>query len=348
MKKTSLVLLLAFMLTGLVLAQEAEDQFDNPLPETAVEAPVFVGSEPSAGAFTVEAPRIGLRAGTESPWATLDFGWDFSLPLLQGDFPLVGDNNLVLTPGIEVSPLSLGLTAAARWTPLAFADLSFDATLASGWSVGDFHGIGLNRDSHEGGTSTAFYDGSPFGGVIWDVAIALALYGDMGMLKPVWDGLPNGVAPIFIRSSHRFAFSGYSDAANRGEAWFRSGDDGENRDGFSYGGDLWLGYRLPVLLNSVALRACGYIFLNAPAGWDRRSMGDDLMRWGFSFVLGFSLLENLDLSLETRFLETRREFRHSDDPGWGNVHFVNRTLKDAGSQRPAFGNVELTATYRFW
>jgi len=299
--------------------------------------PLFAQTGFAQSASVEHSPRLVLETSSQ-PWATLAFNWDFGFPL-QGETPLTYGNNVTVSPGLLLSPSSLNLTVDATWTPVSFAELSAGGRIGSGWNPGSVYGIGLNRASDTDGA--AFHDGDAFDGALWEIGAGLTL-----LLEPHMLGLelPHGLDRLFLQSFHGISHAGYSRAGSD-EAWFYANDDGENRNGVSYRGNLLIGYRQLAFLNMVGLMAQGDLFLNGPSHWHRSCMGDDLVRWTFSLLANFNAHERIDITLGLD-LETRRQFRLSDEPGWDDLHFSHRTLSTR-APRIGFGRVYAIVTYQF-
>ena len=311
-------------------------------------AQVLLAEEPQAGnANGVTTDTGGMESSpgvflqvTSSPAAKFGFNWRFTIPFLQGNNPLTQGNNITITPGVEFTPIDIHLTANAVWTPIAFIEVVAGGRIGSGWSInlfgGDIHGIGFNlpEDPDAYGFVGARHDGDNFGGVQWQARMGAALQGDLAAFFPgEWNHL-------IFRSFHEISYAAYSRAGNH-DAWFFENDDGENRNGFSYRGNLLIGYRMPLFLNMVALQAEADLFLTEMPGGSR--WGDTRPRWTFSGVLNFSVTESFEVALITQ-LRTRRNFVESD---WEDRHFTNRTLDTSNPQRLEFYRVVAALTYRF-
>ena len=291
-----------------------------------------VGIESSPGFF------IQL---VSSPGVKLGFNWHFTIPFLRGDGPLTQGNNIRVTPGVELTPIDVHLTADAVWTPIAFLELVAGAGIGSGWSVNlfdnDIHGIGLNLADGDG---MSMHDGSAFDGVLFRSRVGAALQGDLAAFFPgEWNHL-------VFRSFHEIGYFAYSRAGD-GQAWFFENDAGENRNGFGYRGNLLIGYQMPIFLDMVALMAEAELFLTRMPGGNR--WGDDRLRWTFSCVLGFALTERMGAALVTQFRTQRRYISNPDFPGQAqrDLHFTNRILDTDNPRRLEFYRVVLALTYRF-
>ncbi|MCL2194093.1 MAG: hypothetical protein FWB78_11965 [Treponema sp.] len=284
-------------------------------------------------------PGIFLQA-TSSPAAKLGFNWHFTIPFLQGDSPLTQGNNIRITPGMEITPIDIHLTANAVWTPIAFVELVAGGRIGSGWNInlfgGDIYGIGLNLaeepDAH--GVVGARHCGNAFDGLFWQGRMGAALQGDLAAFFPgEWNH-------VIFRSFHEISYAAYS-RAGRNQTWFFENDDGENRNGFSYRGNLLIGYRMPLFLNMVAFQAEADLFLTRlPSG---NQWGDDRLRWTFSGLLNFAITESFEIALITQ-LRTRRNYENLN---WEDLHFTARTLDTSSPLRLEFYRVVAAFTYRF-
>ena len=284
-------------------------------------------------------PGVFLQA-TSSPAAKFGFNWRFAIPFLQGDSPLTQGNNITLSPGLEITPIDIHLTASAVWTPIAFVELVAGGRIGSGWSIelfgGDIHGIGFNLPEEPDAEGLVRYRhcGSAFDGLLWQARMGAALQGDLAAFFPgEWNHL-------IFRSFHEVSYAAYSRAGN-GQAWYFENDDGENRNGFSYRGNLLIGYRMPLFLNMVALQAEADMFLTRLPGGSR--WGDGRLRWTFSCVLSFAISEGFEIALITQ-LRTRRNFLESN---YLDMHFTERNLDSSNPRRLEFYRVVAAFSYRF-
>ncbi|MCL2190887.1 MAG: hypothetical protein FWB79_02740 [Treponema sp.] len=315
MKKMALFLLLPMLLAQALVAQEEEAD---------------LGIESSPGVF--------LQV-TSSPAAKIGFNWRFRIPFLQGDGPLTRGNNITVTPGLEISPVDVHLTASAVWTPIAFVEIVAGGRIGSGWNINlfgdDIHGMGLNLAEEDAdGYMRARHDGGALDGLLWQARAGAAIQGDLAAFFPgEWNH-------VIFRSFHEISHAAYSRATG-GEFWFFENDAGENRNAFSYRGNLLIGYQMPIFLSMVALIAEAERFLQGPP--DREQWGDHRLRWTFSGVLNFSVTERFEIALITQF-RTRRNFL---EPGWEYMHVTGRTLDTANPLCLEFHRVVVAFTHRF-
>jgi len=308
------------------------------LAAAAATPPVLAAAdaEADAGGTIESSPGLFLQL-TYPLGAKLGFTWRFAFPFMTGDSPLTRGNNIAVTPGFEMTPVSFNFTANAVWTPIAFAEVVAGGRVGSGWGMplgdGYIRGIGLNLVNEADGTPV--HDYSPLDGALWELRAGAALQGDLSAFVPgEWN-------QVIFRTFHGVAFEGYSRASD-GQAWFFENEEGESRNGLLYRGNILLGYRMPLPLNMVALLAEAETFLSVMDGGE--AWGDHLTRWTFSGILSFGITERLGATVLTQFW-TRRNFVETD---WEDLHFTRRTLADSGPQRRLdFRRVVLMVTYSF-
>jgi hypothetical protein len=274
------------------------------------------------GAETETGSRRELSIVASSlPEAALGFTQHFTLPFLRGDHFLTADNNIRAALGLELSPVSLYGLADLVWTPAAFFELSAGTKLGSGWNIELFgepvYGIGINRP-RAGRTVpvAAEIDGAPFDGLHWNLHGGGALQFDLAALYPGdWHHL-------VFRSYHEFSYRAYSRAA-AGDSWILGNDDGENRNGPVYRGSLFLGYRMPIRLNTLGLMAeLGKKLDGPPGGGD---WGEDLAHWTFSGVFGVTLSDRIGAGILVQ-CQTRRNDRDGIRKDERRYFYQSRTL----------------------
>jgi hypothetical protein len=283
-------------------------------------------------AFT-SSGEITLQVST-APEAKLSFTERYVFPVLQGESPLTQDNNVGVALSAEISPISLNGIAELTWTPIAFLQLAAGGKIGSGWNINlfgsDVYGIGLNRSDPVG---SGVNDGGAFDGLLWKAQAGGAIQFDVAALYPGdWHH-------VVARSYHEINYKGYT-RAKAYESWFFENDNGENINGFNYYGNLLIGYQMPIFFNMAAFLAETDLYLYDTA--DRQKWGDDLVRWTFSGVLGFTLAKQLDLTLIAQF-RTRRNFLEDN---WQNLYYRNRNLDNSSPLGLEFYRVAAALTYR--
>jgi hypothetical protein len=261
-------------------------------------------------------PELWLQASTR-PALKLGFTEHFYIPFLQGEGSLTKDNNIGLALTGEISPVSLNGIVEAVWTPIAFFQLTAGGRIGSGWIFELFgspaYGIGINKADADGKVE---HSGSAFDGLLWKAQAGAVLQADLAAV------IPGDWNHVVARTYHEINYRGYT-AASKGESWSYEDDNGfqgENCNGFNYYGNFLLGYQMPIFLNMAAILAEADLYLyDTP---DRSKWGDDLIRWTFGLMLGFTITKKIDLAVLTQFW-TRRNYL---EPDWQDLYYRKRTL----------------------
>lgn len=283
---------------------------------------------------TVESSRELVLQISSLPEAKLGFTQHFTFPFLQGESFLTKDNNIKLALTAEVSPVSFNGIAEIILTPVAFLEFQVGGRIGSGWNIKllgkEVYGIGLSRAD---GAGYKEHSGSAFDGMLWMAKAGGAFQFDLAALFPGdWNH-------VVFRTYHEINYTGYTRAKTH-ESWYFESGHGEWINGFNYFGSYILGYQMPIFLNMAAFMAESDLFINNMP--NRRSWGDDLIRWKFSLALNFEVPKLFDIMLITQF-RTMRNFYESN---WNDLYYRNRTLKTSDPLRLEFFRVALVVTYR--
>ncbi|GHV64274.1 hypothetical protein AGMMS49587_16330 [Spirochaetia bacterium] len=251
--------------------------------------------------------------------AALTQSWTF--PFLQGEGALTGANNVRVGTSFEVTPVSIFGVGEVTWTPIAFLQLIAGGRIGSGWNIdmfgGKSKGIGIN---HPNGDGTTAVIGSAFDGVIWNIRAAGLFQFDFAAIRPGdWHH-------IVFQTQHRIHYDAYS-AASKTDSWYTANDDGENRNGFAYYGSFFVGYQMPIFLDTVGLLTEVDKYLYGAAGG--KDWGDGLGRWTFSVLSNFTVNKWFSAALITQF-RTRRNFT---DATKDLAFYQDRRIGDSGPKR---------------
>jgi hypothetical protein len=274
---------------------------------------------------------------TSMPETKLAFTQIFTLPCLQGDNPLIKDNNIKFGLDASLTPISMNLLGNIVLTPVAFIELSAGGMLGSGWIINLFgselRGIGLNRPDVNGHTSV---DGSDFDGFYGKGHAGGAVQFDLAALIPgEWNH-------VVFRSYHEIGYKMYS-RAEKGEPWFYEGDFGENQNGWNYYGTYLAGYRMPIVLDTVAVLAEIEKYLYNTPGGDQ--WGDSLGRWTLSLMLNFAFSKKFNCALAAQF-RTLRNYTNYTYGDKNNVFYQNRILDSDNPRSFSFYRAILILNYR--
>ncbi|MDR2158467.1 MAG: hypothetical protein LBP23_00190 [Treponema sp.] len=301
------------------------------LPVVLLLPAVPLGAEPAA-VFSGEAAVVL----SSLPEAALTVRRQVTVPFLRGNGPLTADNSIRASLGLELSPVSLYGLADLVWTPAAFFQLAAGTKLGSGWNTELFgspvYGIGINRP--RGASRRAEIDGDPFDGLHWDFRGGGVLQFDLAVL------FPGDWHHVVFRSCHELHHRGYS-RASAGDSWVFANDDGENRNGYTYYGNVFLGYRMPIFLNTAGLMAEMDKSLYAVP--NEEDWGGDLVRWTFSGVLNVTLTERIGAALLVQ-CRTRRNYRDGDRKNEHRYFYQYRTLDRGNPLRLEFYRIAAAMT----
>ena len=268
------------------------------------------------------------------PEMKLGFTRRYSFPFLQGEGPLTQGNNIGLALGAEISPISLNANVEVVWTPIAFFQFAAGGRIGSGWNISlfdsDIYGIGLNCD---GVVGNAVHNGGAFDGLLWKVQSGGTVQFDLAAVYPGdWHH-------VVARSYHEINYKGYT-RAEAGESWYYENDDGENINGLNYYGNLLIGYQMPMIFNLAAFLTEADLYLYNTLARD--VWGDDKIRWTFSGIFGFTITEQLDLTLIAQF-RTRRNYQESN---WEELYYRRRKLDNSTPMRLDFYRIAAALTFK--
>ncbi|MCL1927586.1 MAG: hypothetical protein FWG07_02190 [Treponema sp.] len=318
MIKTTVLLLFAqLVIVQLIRAQETLDIVKNP------EKGISSGRE------------LSLQLSTR-PGAKFIFTQNFIFPFLEGSGSLTEDNNIALALTAEISPVSVNGLAETIWTPIAFFQLAAGGRIGSGWNLNlsgrEVRGIGINREKHN--SNRVEHVGSAFDGLLWKIQTGAVLQFDLAAFFPGdWNH-------VVTRTYHEINYAGYT-AARAGESWYFEDDDGENINGFNYYGNLFIGYQMPVILDTVGILAEADIYLYDTPG--RSSWGDERIRWKFALVGNIAFNENVSMTMLVQFC-TERNYTN---PDWKDLYYRNRNIDKSNPLSLVFYQAALAVTYKF-
>lgn len=208
-----------------------------------------------------------------------------TVPFLVGESPFTARNNIRFKIGAEVSPVSLNGTFETIWTPVAFLQLLCGASVGSGWNIPIADGLLMNNPV---GLHDSILSGGPFLGVVWSVKGGAVFQFDYAAIN---DGDWNH---FVFRMYHGIQYRALSSASDT-DSWLFEADAGENRNGFSYYGNYFLGYKMPLNLDTVGLFVEDNTYLFETPG--RSFWGDDLSRWIFGPLANYSFNEKISAAV---------------------------------------------------
>jgi hypothetical protein len=269
------------------------------------------------------------------PAAKFFYTQHFIFPFLRGSSFLTENNNIDFGLTAEISPVSINGLAEVVWTPVAFFQTAAGGRVGSGWNIklfgGDVYGIGFNR---EGANNRAEHSGFAFDGFLWKAQVGAALQVDMAAF------FPGDWTRIVIRTYHEINYKSYS-AAEPGESWYYEDDEGENCNGYNYYCNVFIGYQMPIKLDTLGFLAEADLFLyDTP---DREIWGDDRIRWTISGLGRVAITKKFNATLLVQF----RLVRNYIDPNWEDLYYRKRHINNSDPFRLAFYQAVLSLAYQF-
>ncbi len=200
-----------------------------------------------------------------------------TVPFLAGSGALTSGNSVAFKLGGELSPVSVNGTFETVLTPVAFLQFLAGGSIGSGWNIPIADGLRMNERS---GAHDAELTGGAFSGLVWSAKAGGVFQFDLAALKPgEWNH-------VVLQTTHIAKYRALS-SANSTDSWLVESDLGENRNGWNYYGNYFVGYRMPIVLNTAGFLVEEDLYLFDTK--DRALWGDDLPRWTFGPLFNFTL-----------------------------------------------------------
>ena len=239
-----------------------------------------------------------------------------TLPFLRAPGPLFSGNNIEVKFMGELSPVSLNATAAVKLTPIAFINAAIGAKIGTGWSFfGLFNGLGRNLPGEE--YTAPLHE--PLSGIVADIYASATFQFDAAA---IWPGEWHHIVTQLTPSIHWRGYTG----AGPDVAWEYEADGGMNFNGFKLRGSYFLGYQMPIALNTIGIlletdQYLGEVAEKSPiaaGGW-----GSDFVEVTFSPVANITLSQSTSLSILIQFQNARDYTKETI----GNRYFEYREYK---------------------
>ena len=233
---------------------------------------VLFAQEEYSGGITV--------LGSTLPEAKVEASYGVKIPFFQMDNVLMNGNNIRLKGTVGVSPISATLAANAILTPIAVVELNLGLWFGTGWGITEgLQGIRLQKDA---GT----WEADVFGGIVYNAKAGAAFQFDTGAV------LAGDWSSVIIRTYHELSFQGYTNAA-AGDFWSFEGGS-KKTYGFNYKGEYFLGYRMPLVLDTVGILLEAY----------KNNVFDENVSnlwYDLGFVMNFGFTEKINVTLLPQF-----------------------------------------------
>jgi hypothetical protein len=232
------------------------------------------------------------------------------VPFLVGSGALTSGNNVTFSFTGALTPVSTRLESRVNLTPIAFLDFFAGAMIGTGWDIGLFNGMGLNADG------TGNPESASFQGVVTESWIGGTFQFDLAAVVPGdWTHVVTLISP-------KLQYAWFS-GADKGEAWMWEADKGENFNGLMFYGTYFLGYQMPLALDTIGVlmeteQNLGYV-KDLDTG-DLGDWGSEYVQVTISPVFGFTLSDSSTLAVLFQF---RRERKYDDTTVFAN-YFRNR------------------------
>jgi len=251
-----------------------------------------------------------------------------TIPMFVGNGALTSGNNLQIKAAAELSPVSVNGTAEFRLTPIAFLQFVAGGSVGSGWNIPIANGL---RKTERVYAHDSKFTGGAFDGLVWSVKGGGLFQFDLAAVMPGdWHHV---VFQTYHAAQYRALTSASSD-----ESWLYESDSGENRNGLSYYGNYFLGYQMPIVLNTAGALVEEDLYLLNTNG--RKFWGDNLPRWTFGPIFNFTVTKDLALA----FLVQARTMRNFTDETKDFTFYQNRQVTDSNQLRVEFYRAALNLT----
>ena len=262
------------------------------------------------------------------------------VPFLQGDGALVADNNVRFNFDLYAAPVAAYVKASATITPIAFLNFDFGGMLGTGWNATIFNGAGNNING--------YLEENSFPGVVTELFSSVTFQFDLAAIIP---GEWNHVVTMI---NAKFLYSYFStEQAKEGIPWQWLADSGENLNGMEFEGSYFIGYQMPLVLDTVGFLletsqlmgsnnqlstmagADGSISTVEDNGW-----GSDFLQVTFGPLANFSFDEHNSLAVLLQF-QTDKDYTNETI---FNQYYQNRVYEDSYVK---FHRIALAYNYKF-
>lgn len=211
-------------------------------------------------------------------------------------------HNLEIADGLgaqlwaSASPVSTKLGLKGRWLPLPFLVLSAEATAGTAWNIPIAYGLMFNKLSAEPPKQDLVP--ADFDGLVWSVEAGGTFQFDLAAI------VPGDWSHVVLLTYHGAKYRAFT-AASADESWLFEADTGENRNGWNYYGNAFLGYQMPLWLNTIGFIAEADLYLYDTSG--RKAWGDHLPRWTIGALGNITLAPSLSMALLAQ-IQSKRQF----------------------------------------
>ncbi|MBI9097400.1 MAG: hypothetical protein JEY91_02930 [Spirochaetaceae bacterium] len=252
------------------------------------------------------------------------------VPFLQGDNALNADNNVNFKFDLYAAPVAAYIKASATITPIAFLNFDMGGMIGTGWNAKVFNGIGNNVRGNISEKS--------FPGVVTELWSSATLQFDLAAI------IPGEWTHVVALINAKFLYSFFStEEAGNGAPWQWLADRGENLNGWEFEGSYFLGYQMPLALDTLGflietsqlLGPDNQISTMADGGW-----GSDFIQVTFGPLGNFTFDEHNSLAVLIQF-QTGLDYTNESI---FNQFYQNRSYEDTYVK---FNRIALAYNYKF-
>jgi hypothetical protein len=214
-------------------------------------------------------------------------------------------------------------------TPIAFLQFVTGGSVGSGWNIPIANGLRFNFPTYDDEPNLV---GDSFNGLVWSAKAGGLLQFDLAAVMPgAWHH-------VVFQTYHVAQYRALT-SADPDESWLYEADSGENRNGWNYYGNYFLGYQMPIVLNMAGILFEEDLYLyDTPS---RKLWGDDIPRWTLGAMLNFTVTKNLQITLLGQW-RTMRNFTSQTE---ANGFYQYRRIVDSNDKlHVEFYRVALNAT----
>lgn len=223
-----------------------------------------------------------------------------------------------------VSPVSVNASASVTYTPLPFLQALAGGKIGTAWNIPIADGLCLNEPSG------LVHDA--LGGAVWMLRGGAVFQFDLAAL------LPGDWHHVVFRTDHELRYHAYT-GARAGESWLYEGDEGENRNGWVWYGNWFLGYQTPTRIKTV-----GFLAEQDRNLYDEKNgsyWGDEIIRWTFGPAVSVAVTDRISTTLIAQF----RTFRNYTDATEDEDYYQYRDLDNDDPVRVEFYRAALVVDY---
>ena len=293
-----------------------------------VETPL--GFTPAAGDYANTDPRT-LGSGWGSVELQAYVKHRIKVPFLQADGALTEGNNVNFKFDLYAAPVAAYGKVAAVITPIAFLNFEIGGMIGTGWNAVIFNGVGNNIDG--------LIDTTSFPGAVTELWSSATFQFDLAAIVP---GEWNHVVTM-INAKFLYSYFTTSEAI-AGTPWQWLADSGENLNGWKFEASYFLGYQMPLVLDTIGFlvetsQAIGdnalLSTMASVGGW-----GSDFIEVTFGPLANFAFDDHNSLAVLVQFQSGKD---YTDDTIFNQL-YMNR---DYEATHVSFHRIALAYNYKF-